>query len=370
MLRCCLLMIGVLAIAPAASAAQDDVPSDVSFAIRRATFGKLFDRGDGHSVGARYSMSLRMGEHSSVHDVGKDCELHVAGKPATSIGTPAGVVAEPPNVCKRRIPALGAGPIKAAWENYFTNSVKGKQCDVIGFPRIFSEHASGGTTGGSNPDHVFELHPALSIDCGANPVDFEPFLTYYAGMSSITQRSTSTCLADRRLFVRFRGSAGKEKYEFAEEGARGGEGGQCGNFMVVEANVNKEYLRELTNSRSGSNAKDHVALARVWVGDDGPYPLKIYTYAGTSADAQVAQLMADADQDAQSKLMVHGLVTYDYYTIRQVIQSVDGQGQHSWRDDLRDWTPVPNPLALIVFGECSLTASTRRNAPPVCTIRP
>jgi hypothetical protein len=238
----------------------------------------------------------------------------------------------------------GTGAISTAWQAYFTNHVKGETCQVVGFPRIFSEHAAGGGEGGSNPDHVLEIHPAIGMTCNGEQLDLLKNLKYVPGMKAITPASASACLELRKLYARQRGGTAEDpRYEFTEEGAKGS-GGRCGNFIVVHARISKEYLRALTGG-------DHTALARVWVEENGPYPLKIYTYAGTPVDNKIAALMQEPDEDAAVELDLHGLVSYDYFTIIQTLQKQVGNA-YEWRskDELKEWVEVRHPLALVVFG--------------------
>jgi hypothetical protein len=328
-----------------AAQGNEPLPSGVVFNLRQAFLAALLSRGadTAHSVGARYAAQLQMGDHSGVHALASDCELHAAGRPQQVIAEPRGLVVEPPNVCKRRIPQLGhAGGLAVAWTRYFDEHVTGQPCEVTGFPRIFTEHSSGaGGESSSNPDHVVEIHPAIAMTCGTEQIDLLPNLTYFKGMRAITPLSTIACLNERRLSVRMRTVGGEDVYEFAEAGAKT-TAGRCGNFVIVDAHVGKEYLRELTNGG------DHTALARVWVGEAGPFPLKIYTYKGTPADGRLATLMASSDDAATVEFRVHGLLTYDYFTIAQAVQ----RGKNDWlpADSLRDWKLIDHPLGLVVFG--------------------
>ena len=341
--------LGVIALLVASQIGfAQDVPSDVTFTLKRAWLEQLLTGGPGgHSVGARWGSQFTMGEHSAVHGVAADCELHVAARLAgnKTPGSPAGIVVEPPNVCKMRVPQLPAGgQLGARWTKYFDTHVTGVACDVTGFPRIFSEHAQGGEANSSNPDHVVEIHPATSLSCGGTTIDFLPLLKVVPGMKRITDKSAVACLETRKLYARLRGGAAQPKYEFLEEGAKGGDG-RCGNFIVVDAHVSKDYIRTL------ANGNDHVALARVWVGESGPYPLKIYTYAGTPEDASIAALLASADENDALEMSLHGLLTYDYFTIAQALQEDDGNGGFRWKSPLKEYVEVSHPLALVVFGE-------------------
>jgi len=82
-------------------------------------------------------------------------------------------------------------------------------------------------------------------------------------------------------------------YEFLEEGAKGS-GGRCGNFIVVEANIGKEYLREL------SNGGDHVALARVLDRRGWSVSSEDLHLQGTPEDGAIATLLASTDEYAGS----------------------------------------------------------------------
>jgi hypothetical protein len=329
-----------------------DVPSDVSFSISRAYLQRLMTEGPGgRTVGARFQTQLRMGDHSRVHRLDSDCELHVAGVfgggPAAD---PGGLVVEPPNVCKLRVPPLPAsGALSSEWEDLFSNEVTGHDCTVTGFPRIFTEHAQGGEAGSSNPDHVLEIHPATEIDCGATRLNFVPSIRVFPGMRKISDGSAVACLGERDLFVRERGDGPGAMYDFHEEGGMGA-AGRCGNFVVVEAHVTREFIRQL------DNGGDHVALARAWIGDSGPFPLKIYTYAGTDIDRDLAALLNNPDPQAALEHTVHGVLTYDYFTIAQVLQEPDPP--HAWLPQARlsSFTEIRNPLSLVVFGRAASSA--------------
>jgi len=350
MIRCrpaapSLALLVLLAFAPAV-AQPVSPPSDVSFNLKRSFLAGLMTGGTGgQPVGARWSVSLRMGAHSAVHGLEDDCEMHVAAKLPNNrvIAHPAGIVVEPPNVCERRVPQIRqTGRIRKAWTDWFDDNVEGKSCVATGFPRVFTEHSAGGEDDGSNPDHVVEIHPATALSCGGVTLDFIRQIDVFPGMRRITDASTLACLERRRLYVRQRGSGSSVRYEFLEEGAQGGNA-RCGNFAIVDAHVGKEYLRTLTNGG------DHLALAQAWIGESGPFPLKIYTYQGTPEDDRIAGLLADPDETKNIAMRLHGLLTYDYATIAGAVQ--DAHGAWLQPSALRDYKEIRNPLALVVFGE-------------------
>ena len=64
--------------AAAAELSAQDLPSDVTFTLKKSWLESLLTGGpDGHSVGARWTATFRMGDHSTVHALNADCELHV-----------------------------------------------------------------------------------------------------------------------------------------------------------------------------------------------------------------------------------------------------------------------------------------------------
>jgi hypothetical protein len=232
---------------------------------------------------------------------------------------------EPPNLCKQKPPALGK------WEAWVDAKVKGQQCEVVGFPRIFTEHATGGQ-GDSNPDHVLEIHPALRMRCSISSadIDFRPFLKIHKGMRRMKDTTAASCFQGRELRVR----KNAERYEFKQNG-----GGSCGNFAVVSIAF---YKREWVHEINGG----HSAIVRAFVGQEGPFTLKVYTLAGTEAD----QILVDAAVGLNgSRLLVHGMITYDYFNILRAVRRPD----RSWLPDamLKTWTPVEFPVALVLFGE-------------------
>lgn len=114
---------------------------------------------------------------------------------------------------------------------------------------------------------------------------------------------------------------------------------------MLDAHIGKEYLRAL------SSDGDHVALAQAWIGESGPFPLKVYTYKGTSEDDRRVHLISDEDPTASIEFRLHGLITYDYVTIVRALQDDD----RNWlgATALQDYKEVRDPLALVVFGEAA-----------------
>jgi len=293
------------------------------FAISRSFLEKLEG---GNSISP--AVSLTLGEHSAIHNLLSDCEMHVAGTPeGTEFGWPNAVVVEPPNLCHFD-PQGSEGGDTSAWLATF-DDLAGQKCQVTGFPRIFTEHASG-AGGASNPNHVFEIHPALSIGCGDQRISFQNFLTALPGMRAISPATAASCIADRQLEVRF--DSNSQQYVFRETG------GRCGNFAIVEVDaVNPSWIRSISGG--------HSAIARVTADGQTTATLKIYTLAPSAMDAWLGASASSPGGPSSSRLL-HGLFTYDYYAIEKVVHPRGGDWQTT-----ADWTRVPFPLAFIVFGE-------------------
>src|SRR3990172_8818476 len=104
-----MVLAALLASATVASAQDGVLPSDVTFNLRRSFLEGLRTGGaNGASVGARWTIDLNMGEHSNVHTLAADCEIHVGAKVPGNrqLANPSGIVVEPPNVCKYRVPHI------------------------------------------------------------------------------------------------------------------------------------------------------------------------------------------------------------------------------------------------------------------------
>lgn len=268
------------------------------------------------------------GRTASVHGVDKDCEMHLAGSAGMKIGFPGQVVVEPPNLCKNAPPtALGS-----SWGGVFDAHVLNADCTAVGYPRLYAEHLENGKPP-ANPPHMVEIHPAMALECGTEaPISFASFLTIHPGMSAIQDASAEKCLGGFRMWVRRATVSNKPEYQFLEERPS-----VCGNFAVVEAVVDPRYVRAVNGG--------HSAIAQVWVGEAGPLPLKLYTYANTPEDGTIAAIGTAGNEEPDSTLKLHGMLTVDYFAVLKAARTPNGD----WKA-LSGWTPVKFPLALVVFG--------------------
>jgi hypothetical protein len=285
-------------------------------------------------LAAQNSMLFRMpvkikGRTASVHGIESDCEMHLAGSVGggMKIGFPGQVVVEPPNLCRNDPPST----LGTSWGNVFDSHVMNKDCTAVGFPRLYAEHLENGKPP-ANPPHMVEIHPALSLECGGTTIPFASFLKIHPGMSAIQDASAEQCLSRFKMWVQRRTVASKPEYQFYEERPS-----KCGNFVVVDAVVDPRYVRAVNGG--------HSAIAQVWVGEAGPFPLKLYSYASTPEDAAIAAIGSSGNEEPESTLKLHGMLTVDYFAVLKTARTPAG----SWRA-LSAWTPVKFPLALVVFG--------------------
>ena len=266
-----------------------------------------------------------------VHTLGADCEIHMAATPEGPVlASPPKVVVEPPNVCKYSPPGSTAASEtllrNKIWPAFLDAHVMGKSCEVRGFPRIFTEHAQG-ESDPANPNHVLEIHPALSIRCDGESVSFSSFLRYIPGMRAIKPSTAASCIRQRELKVRYADG----QYEFKEGG------GQCGNFVIVEVSMlDPAWIRKVKGG--------HSAIARVSADGASTATLKIYTLEGTEIDSWLADAMQNGVGNA--RILLHGMLTYDYFAILKAVRTADGEWTHPG-----DWQEVRFPLALVVFGQ-------------------
>jgi hypothetical protein len=313
----------VFCFCPTASAQTPDFTMNESF-LRRLI----------QEDAAQITLSVRMDDNGPLHQLGSDCEMHIAGRVQNaSLGNPPSIVVEFPNWCKFSPDGqLGSSfnTLSSLWRNLVDNRVVGKTCDVRGFLRIFTEHVSGGG-GPTNPDHAYEFHPALSMTCDGEAFNFDSMLSAFPGMRHIQPSTAADCINGRELYVRWKNN----RYEFRQGG-----GGSCGNFAIVEVrDIDLEWSFEMPGG--------HYTFATVTANGQTQSSIGVYTLTGSAAD----QWLAGAIQQGgvgQTRKVLHGMFTYDFQSI--IVTLTDEQG-NLLRPSL--WKKVDFPLALVIFGETS-----------------
>ncbi|HEV3458098.1 MAG TPA: hypothetical protein VHG32_16145 [Thermoanaerobaculia bacterium] len=279
-----------------------------------------------------YSMEMTLQDRSNVHRLASDCEMHLAAVPQKAgLTAPKSFVVEPPNLCKNKPPDGSK-----SWEAFADANLlaAGEACTITGFPRILDEHLHGDEMP-SNPHHGFELHPATQITCGAVSLDTSGFLRHYPGMAEIKPASAASCF---EMAVRVRRNVGQRRYELQVDRPS-----TCGNFFSYEMSIFTEWIRSINGSGPPSG---HSAIARVRpAGQNGDKTLKIYTLPGTPEDTLLEQWKTAGTAEPHHGAFFYGLTTIDYFAIWKTVTDK----QHNPRD-VPDWTNVPFPLAMVVFG--------------------
>jgi hypothetical protein len=273
---------------------------------------------------------VRMTAHGPLHSLQTDCEMHVAGRVVgLSLGQPSAMVVEFPNWCKFD-PQGNLGDsfnsLTNQWRDFADTNLVSKTCDVTGFLRIFTEHATGGG-GPSNPDHAYEFHPAMSMRCGNQNFAFENMLRAFPGLRHISTGTASNCLQGRRLRVRFQNN----RYEFQESG-----GGSCGNFVIVRVTA-------VDTANPVSVEAGHYAIATVTADGNNDARIGLYTLSPSSLDSWLRQVLNGGGNPTK---VIHGVTTYNWQSIIRALTDQNG--------DLRrpsNWTNIQTPMAVIAYGE-------------------
>src|SRR5258708_35941088 len=84
-------------------------------------------------------MAVTINDHSGVHAVNKDCEMHFGAMAEGYKGNPAGLVLEPMNVCKEKFFAATKYS-KQAWIDFADGQNDRTGVAVEGVPRVWPEH--------------------------------------------------------------------------------------------------------------------------------------------------------------------------------------------------------------------------------------
>lgn len=323
----------LLFVAAPVAVSQDDTPAlnaPHDFAIARAWLEALREQKTFLPT-FRVEMKHRS---ANVNTPAKDCEIHMAtrlvGEP---FGEPPFLVVEPPNVCrfKPNNPTPTTTTPNTIWKNLFDTTMKDKQCDVTGFPRLYTEHMGEEGSSPSNPAHVLEVHPATRIACdGATPVDFVPNFRSVTGLRHIQAVSAHECISTLKLWVKYHAEV--DHYEFVQDRS-----GRCGNLAIVEVtSLPREWIRQTGGGRT--------AIGRVTANGEDIRTLKLYAVEGTPADAWFARVKEGKEEFGDPRV-VHGFLTYDYFSIIRALGDKGGKlGQPP------GWEEVRFPMAFVILG--------------------
>lgn len=280
------------------------------------------------------TFSVRINAHGPLHPLEQDCEMHVAGTPQdVSLGNPAALIVEFPNWCEFN-PQGNLGDsfstLKTKWNTFATNNLDHKTCDVTGFLRIFTEHATGGG-GATNPDHAYEYHPALSMKCGSQSFSFGNMLRASDGLRHISNGAASQCMSGRQLKVKF----AHNRYEFFESA-----GGTCGNFVIIRAS-------SIDVSQSLTIDGGHYAVVKATANGQNSSNVGLYTLSGSTLDSWLANAIANGGIGSSTKV-IHGVFTYNWQSIINTLKKPDGSLRRPTQQ-----TSLRPSLAIIAYGEAT-----------------
>ena len=280
-----------------------------------------------------------------VHIPADDCEIHVGAEHVDqSISDFVGLVLEPPNVCKDKSKS------KTAWRAFYQGAA-GKTCSAAGFIRAWPEHLDSGS-GDSNPPHFMELHPLRELNCSPGPkivlrdklkafpdlgykdaalvdVIFRTFQLWVKRMPHPDASAPTTIAFDYRVCNREETACGNHVSvpNFARLTVRP----LSGTLRSVSASASEEAFKTLiVRARPHSEDESEVVHAEV---------IKLYALDGTDFFQALGNGSAiDKDFD------VLGIFTIDSLSVIKTLDAMKNKGTD-------DWTEVPFPIVIIVFGQ-------------------
>jgi hypothetical protein len=269
-----------------------------------------------------------------VHPAEQDCELHIGAHLVDpSIGDFAGIVLEPPSIC-----ADGG----VTWRTTI-NAFKNESCVGRGFLRAWPEHLASGS-GCSNPNHILEVHPLLTLTCGNHePLSFADKLRVVDNLGYKNPSTVNKMLSLRLWVCRTCAPSGGDlaplafDYCFGKQCTRE----QASNFARFKTRIITSTIRPKTGETLEGFAS---VIARVLPIDANGNAtgsrmqlLKLYALEGSTFYTSLLALRSVAAPD---DLDLIGIFTIDPFSILKTLEQPSED----------DWILVPYPVALVVFG--------------------
>jgi hypothetical protein len=283
-----------------------------------------------------------------VHNPQDDCEIHVGAELVDqSISDFPGIVLEPPNVCKDNSKS------KTAWRAFYEGA-SGKTCPAAGFVRVWPEHLDSGA-GASNPPHFMELHPLRELSCSPGPkIVLRNKLKAFPDLGYKDPTLIDVIFRTFRLWVRrtpHPDSPNLTSIAF-DYLVCNREETSCSNHMSVPNFTRLTVrplggtLRNVAASAAGTSEetfKTLIARAKPHPEDDNDVGramlTKLYALEGTD----FYQALGDGSA-MQKDFDVLGIFTVDSLSVIKTLDAMKQKGTD-------DWTEVPFPIAIIVFGQ-------------------
>lgn len=255
---------------------------------------------------------------SKVHKQEADCEIHFGAHAPGFKGQPAGLVLEPMNACT--LPFPGQTEQKDSDWTKFADSIKNKTVTVIGVPRIWPEHLTGG--GASNPDHAVELHPLTEIDFNGKPFNFVTNISageFRGGVSLPTAQAIV-----KQTIVNVTRNGNNVDIDFF--------GGRIGNFTVLDVNVDTHTIA--ADSGGSFRMSGEVVL------DNGEsIPVRMVTIKDSPFNQQVGELQTSGRVNVVNLGEVLVLFSLNPESLLDAANKSNGQP-----------VTIQRPIQLILYG--------------------
>jgi hypothetical protein len=257
--------------------------------------------------------------HSKVHDAQSDCEMHFGVSWEGYIGDPAGIVAEPMNLCEQ--PCFNKSSYnKTDWIT-FANNLIGKNVILEGVPRIWPEHLVVGADNASNPPHAIEIHPLTKLSIGSKDYNFSNFIYVPEGFRGGLHSSAVQSIFEK-IEVEVIKNKDKVDVEFSA--------GTIGNFTTLSIEFNKDKIAQLNGG--------HSIEGKAILENGKDYSVTFITVQGSPIDDQIAKWMTGN----KTKFSFDALVLFSLSPKALYEAAMQSNS---------DKKTVSNPIQLIIYGE-------------------
>ena len=280
-----------------------------------------------------------------VHGPVDDCEIHIGSRlQDESISDFPRIVLEPPSVCKDKSKS------KAAWRKFYEGATD-KNCNAIGFDRVWPEHLDNGA-GASNPPHFMELHPLRQLDCEGGPkVDLRNRLKAFPDMGYKDAQLVDVVFRTFKLWIRRVPNPDSDalttiQFDYSvcdRDEHRCGNHTSVPNFVRLTVRAIPSTLRTINAGPGEERFKTLIVRAEPHIGEEGEvvrdHLTKLYALDGTDFFKALTPNgpALKSDQD------VLGIFTIDSLSVIKTLDKMK-------RDSTDDWTEVSFPIGIIVFG--------------------
>jgi len=281
-----------------------------------------------------------------VHIASEDCEIHVGAELVEqSISDFSGVVLEPPNVCKDKSKS------RDTWRTFYEGA-KGKTCSATGFVRAWPEHLDS-AHGDSNPKHFMELHPLRELACTPNPkIVLRDKLKAFPDLGYKDAALIDVIFRTFRLWVRRiphpdspdLTSVAFDYHVCNREETSCSNRISVPNFTRLTVHPLAGTFRNVVAAAASEEAfKTLIARAKPHPEDDSDVGramlTKLYALEGTDFNQALGN-----GSGIQKDFDILGIFTIDPLSVIKTLDAMKQKGSD-------DWTEVPFPIAIIVFGQ-------------------